>query len=352
MDTAAAGTDPNYMRYTLLGQSGLRVSELALGTMTFGTDWGWGASESESAKQFELFAEEGGTLIDTANRYTDGSAEAILGDLLAADRDHFVVGTKYSLNTRDGDLNAGGNHRKNLVQALEASLRRLRTDHVDVLWLHAWDYLTPPEEVMRALDDQVRLGKVLYLGVSDTPAWVVAQLQTLAAARGWSTFAGLQIEYSLVQREVERELIPMARGLGLGVLAWGPLGAGVLSGKYASGSPAGERRLQDADPARLAIARTVAEVARELGLRDSVVALAWLRARGGVIPILGARTAQQLADNLACLDTELPAAALARLDQASHVARGFPHDFLASTDFIFGGMSDRLDLPPGRSHHG
>jgi aryl-alcohol dehydrogenase-like predicted oxidoreductase len=352
LDAAAAGADPNYMRYTLLGQSGLRVSELALGTMTFGTDWGWGASESESAKQFELFAEAGGTLIDTANRYTNGSAETILGDLLAADRDHFVVGTKYSLNTRDGDLNAGGNHRKNLVQALEASLRRLRTDHVDVLWLHAWDYLTPPEEVMRALDDQVRLGKVLYLGVSDTPAWVVAQLQTLAAARGWSTFAGLQIEYSLVQREVERELIPMARGLGLGVLAWGPLGAGVLSGKYASGSPAGERRLQDADPARLAIARTVADVARELGLRDSVVALAWLRAQGGVIPILGARTAQQLADNLACLDTELPAEALARLDQASHVARGFPHDFLASADFIFGGLSDRLDLPPGRARHG
>ena len=350
-----------YMRYTLLGQSGLRVSELALGTMTFGTDWGWGASESESAKQFELFAEAGGTLIDTANRYTNGSAETILGDLLAADRDHFVVGTKYSLNTRDGDLNAGGNHRKNLVQALEASLRRLRTDHVDVLWLHAWDYLTPPEEVMRSLDDQVRLGKVLYLGISDTPAWVVAQLQTLAAVRGWSPFAGLQIEYSLVQREVERELIPMARGLGLGVMAWGPLGAGVLSGKYATGSPAAQaretqeaqgRRLPDPDPARLAIARTVAAVARELGLRDAVVALAWLRAQGGVIPILGARTAQQLGDNLACLDTELPAAAMARLDQASHVARGFPHDFLASADFIFGGMSGQLDLPPGRSAHG
>jgi aryl-alcohol dehydrogenase-like predicted oxidoreductase len=366
------------MRYTLLGQSGLRISELALGTMTFGTDWGWGASESESAKQFELFAEAGGTLIDTANRYTNGSAEAILGDLLAADRDHFVVGTKYSLNTRDGDLNAGGNHRKNLVRALEASLRRLRTDYVDVLWLHAWDYLTPAEEVMRALDDQVRLGKVLYLGISDTPAWVVAQLQTLAAARGWSTFAGLQIEYSLVQREVERELIPMARSLGLSILAWGPLGAGVLSGKYAGQGQRqdeqrqdeqrqdeqrqdeqrqdeqrpGQRRLPDPDPTRLAIARTVADVARELGLSSSVVALAWLRAQGGVIPILGARTAQQLADNLACLDTELPSAALTRLNEASHVARGFPHDFLASADFIFGGMSDRLDLPPGRSRHG
>src|ERR1035441_10129649 len=201
------------MRYTLLGNSGLRVSEVALGTMTFGTDWGWGASAGESAKQFELFAEAGGTLIDTANKYTNGTAESILGDLLATDRDHFIVGTKYSLNVRDGDLNAGGNHRKSLVQALEASLQRLRTDHVDILWLHAWDYLTPPEEVMRALDDQVRLGKFLYLGISDTPAWVVAQMQTLAANRGWSTFAGLQVEYSLVQREVERELIPMARGL-------------------------------------------------------------------------------------------------------------------------------------------
>ena len=341
------------MRYTLLGNSGLRVSELALGTMTFGTDWGWGASESESAKQFELFAEAGGTLIDTANKYTNGSAESILGELLAADRDHFVVGTKYSLNMRDGDLNAGGNHRKSLVQALEGSLRRLRTDHVDILWLHAWDYLTPPEEVIRALDDQVRQGKVLYLGVSDTPAWVVAQMQTLAAARGLTPFAGLQIEYSLIQREVERELIPMARGLGLGVLAWGPLGAGVLSGKYAKpAAQDSQRRLAEVDPGRLAIARAVADVADGLGLSSSVVALAWLRAHSGVIPILGARTAQQLADNLTCLDVDLPSEALARLDQASHVALGFPHDFLAGADYTLGGMSAQLDLPPGRSRHG
>jgi aryl-alcohol dehydrogenase-like predicted oxidoreductase len=249
--------------------------------MTFGTDWGWGASANESGKQFELFAEAGGTLIDTANKYTNGTAESILGELLAADREHFVVGTKYSLNVRDGDLNAGGNHRKSLVQALEASLRRLRTDYVDILWLHAWDYLTPPDEVMRALDDQVRLGKVLYLGISDTPAWVVAQMQTLAAGRGWSSFVGLQAEYSLVQREAERELTPMARSLGL-----------------------------------------------------------------------GARTAQQLADNLNCVDVNLPADALARLDQASRITRGFPHDFLASADFIFGGLSGQLDLPPGRSAHG
>lgn len=228
-----------------------------------------------------------------------------------------MVGTKYSLNVRDGDLNAGGNHRKSLVQALEASLRRLRTDHVDILWLHAWDYVTPAGEVMRALDDRVRLGKVLYLGISDTPAWVAAQMQTLVAERGWSAFAGLQVEYSLVQREVERELIPMAwgLGLGLGVLAWGPLGAGVLPGKYAGPgaspgtSPAGERRMADLDPGRLAIARVVADVAGGLGLSSSVVALAGLRAQGGVIP----------------------------------------HDFLASQDFVFGGLSGQLDRPPGRS---
>jgi aryl-alcohol dehydrogenase-like predicted oxidoreductase len=340
------------MRYTLLGSSGLRVSEVALGTMTFGTDWGWGASEAEAARQFELFAEAGGTLIDTANKYTNGTAESILGGLLAADRDHFVVGTKYSLNLRDGDLNAGGNHRKSLVTALEASLRRLRTDYVDILWLHAWDYLTPPEEVMRALDDQVRLGKVLYLGVSDTPAWVTAQMQTLATERGRATFAGLQIEYSLVQREVEREMIPMARGLGLGVLAWGPLGAGVLSGKYTSDAANGDRRMGDVDPARLAIAREVAAVADDLGLSPAVVALAWLRAQEGVIPILGARTAQQLASNLTFLDMTLPADTMARLNKVSHVPRGFPHDFLEAADYTLGGMTAQLDLPPGRTRHG
>jgi aryl-alcohol dehydrogenase-like predicted oxidoreductase len=340
------------VRYTLLGNSGLRVSEVALGTMTFGDDWGWGASHSESAKQFELFADAGGTLIDTANKYTNGTAESILGELLATDRDHFVLGTKYSLNLRDGDLNAGGNHRKNLVQSLEASLRRLRTDHLDLLWLHAWDYLTPPDEVMRALDNQVRLGKVLYLGVSDTPAWVIAQMQALAAERGWSPFIGLQIEYSLLQREVERELVPMARGLGLGVLAWGPLGAGVLSGKYASPAASGDaRRLTDIGPAKLAIAKTVADVADELGHTPAQVALAWIRAQQA-IPILGARTASQLADNLTCVEIGLPADTLERLVQASYVPRGFPHDFLADADYTLGGMAPQLDLPPSRTRHG
>lgn len=312
------------MRYTLLGDSGLRVSELCLGTMTFGTDWGWGADQDESRKQFELFANAGGTFIDTANKYTDGTAERFVGELVAGDREHFVVATKYSLNMRDGDLNAGGNHRKNLVQALDASLRRLKTDYVDVLWLHAWDYLTPVEEVVRALDDQVRAGKVLYVGVSDTPVWVVAQMQTIARLRGWTPFVGLQIPYSLVQREVERDLVPMADALGLGVIAWAPLGGGVLSGKYnrpADGDEA--RRLTDIEPAELEIAQAVGAVAEELGVPTAQVALAWLRAHGGVIPILGARTATQLESNLGALDVELGPDQLRRLDEVSRIPLGF-----------------------------
>ena len=336
------------MRYTLLGNSGLRVSEVALGTMSFGTDWGWGASAGESAKQFELFAEAGGTLIDTANKYTNGTAESILGDLLAADRDHFVVGTKYSLNVRDGDLNAGGNHRKSLVQALEASLRRLRTDHVDILWLHAWDCVTPAEEVMRALDDQVRLGKVLYLGISDTPAWVAAQMQTLAAERGWwpSPACRWSTPWSSARSSGSSSRWPAA-------WAWASWpGDRWARASCPESTPAraapGERRIADVDPGRLAIARVVADVAGGLGLSSSVVALAWLRARGGVIRS-SARGPRQLGDNLAGLDVRLPADALDQLDQASRIALGFPHDFLASQDFIFGGLAGQLDRPPGRS---
>jgi aryl-alcohol dehydrogenase-like predicted oxidoreductase len=320
--------------------------------MTFGTDWGWGADEDTSRRQWELFTEAGGNFVDTANKYTDGSAETIVGRLLAGRRDSFVLATKYSLSTRAGDLNAGGNHRKNLVQALEASLRRLGTDYVDVLWLHAWDYLTPVEEVVRALDDQVRAGKVLYVGVSDTPAWIVAQMQTIARLRGWSPFIGLQIPYSLVQRDVERELLPMARALGLGVTAWSPLGGGVLSGKYNEPTGAEPRRLSGVDAAKLDIARTVAKVAEELGVPASQVALAWLRSRGGVIPILGARNPAQLTDNLGSLDLTLSEEHLTHLDAASAVPPGFPHDFLAGHDFIHDGHRDRIVLPPHRIEFG
>ena len=218
------------MRYKLLGKSGLRVSELVLGTMTFGEDWGWGASQEVSRQMFDAYANAGGNFIDTANRYTNGTSERFVGDFIAADREHFVVATKYTLMTRSGDPNAAGNQRKNMVQALEASLKRLRTDYVDLFWVHAWDFLTPVEEVMRGLDDLVRAGKVLYVGISDTPAWVVAQANTLADLRGWSRFVGLQLRYSLADRAAERDLLPMARALDIGVMAWSEVGAGRLTG--------------------------------------------------------------------------------------------------------------------------
>jgi aryl-alcohol dehydrogenase-like predicted oxidoreductase len=337
------------MRYTLLGNSGLRVSQLALGTMTFGTDWGWGAPRETAAEQLHAFDEAGGNFIDTANNYTNGTAESIIGELTASSRERFVIGTKYSLHRRDGDLNAGGNHRKNLVQSLEGSLRRLRTDYVDILWIHAWDYMTPMDEIVRALDDQVRLGKVLYVGMSDAPAWVVAYMQATSLLRGWSPFIGLQVEYSLVQRDVERELLPMARALGLGVTAWSPLGGGVLSGKYtADAADKGARRLAHLDPRSAAIAEAVTRVAVETEWPPAQVAIAWLLAQPTVIPIIGARTLDQFRVNLDAVDVSLSAETVKALDEVSHVPRGFPHDFLASQDFIHGGAIDRLDLPAGR----
>src|SRR6266545_5160774 len=211
------------MRYKLLGSSGLRASELVLGTMTFGEDWGWGASQEESRKIFERFAEAGGNFIDTANNYTDGTSERFVGEFAGADRDHFVLATKYSLTERRDDPNFGGNHRKNLVRSLEGSLQRLDTDHVDLLWLHMWDGMTPVEEVLRAMDDIVRAGKVLYVGFSDTPAWVVSGAVAIAELRAWTAPVAVQLPYSLADRAVEREELPMARTLDLAVAPWGML---------------------------------------------------------------------------------------------------------------------------------
>ena len=223
------------MRYRLLGHSGLRVSELCLGAMTFGEDWGWGSSKVQSREVLDAFFEAGGNFIDTANVYTNGTSETLLGEFLAGNRQHAVLATKYTNAMPGTDPNAGGNQRKNMVQSIEASLKRLRTDYVDLYWLHIWDQMTPIDEVMRAFDDLVRQGKILYAGVSDMPAWVAAQANTLAELRGWTRFVGLQIEYSLIERTVERELLPMAQSLGIGVTAWSPLAGGVLTGKYAQG---------------------------------------------------------------------------------------------------------------------
>jgi aryl-alcohol dehydrogenase-like predicted oxidoreductase len=220
------------MRYKLLGNSGLRVAELALGTMTFGEDWGWGASKEESRKIWDCYAKAGGNFIDTSVNYTNGSAESFVGDFAAGDRDHFVLSTKFTLARRQGDPNAAGNHRKNMMNSVETSLRHLKTDYIDLLWLHAWDFTTSIEEVMRGLDDLVRQGKVLYVGISDSPAWVVSAANTMAELRGWSRFAGLQVRYNLADRDVERDLLPMARAFGLAVMPWSVLGAGTLTGKY------------------------------------------------------------------------------------------------------------------------
>src|ERR1044072_2499178 len=220
------------MRYYLLGKSGLKVSEICLGTMTFGKEWGWGASKEDSRKMFDAYVNLGGNFIDTANIYTNGTSEKYVGEFVSSDRDRFVIATKYTSNTRAGDPNAGGNHRKNMVQSLEASLKRLNTDYIDLYWVHAWDHTTPVEEMMRALDDMVKSGKILYIGISDAPAWIVSQANTLANLKGWTEFSSIQIEYSLIERTSERELLPMANALDIGITAWSPLGSGVLTGKY------------------------------------------------------------------------------------------------------------------------
>ena len=343
------------MRYKLLGRSGLRVSQLALGTMTFGEDWGWGASRDESKKQLDAYVAAGGNFIDTACNYTNGSSEKLVGELIADRRDRFVVATKYTLATRADDPNAAGNHKKNLRHSLEGSLQRLGTDYIDLLWLHAWDFQTPIDEILRALDDVVRAGKVLYIGISDTPAWIVSQANTMADLRGWTPFVALQVQYSLVQRAVERELLPMAKALGLAVTPWGVLGSGILSGKFASaedrkpdtrlgGTPWGDTQL---NAHNVEIGKLVVTIAKELDKTPSQVAIAWLlaqQARSEIIPILGARSASQLVDTLGAIDVTLSAEQLARLDAATAIDLGFPHDFLARLDkIILGEQGHRID---------
>lgn len=340
------------MQYKLLGKSGLRVSELCLGTMTFGEDWGWGASKDESRQIFDTFVQAGGNFIDTANGYTDGSSEKIVGDFIASDRERFVVATKYSfpsqMSDKAGNPNGSGNHRKNMTQSLEGSLKRLNTDYIDLFWLHAWDFMTPIEEVMRAFDDLVRSGKVLYIGISDAPAWIVAQANTLAQCYGWTPFVALQVEYSLVQRTPERDLLPMAKAFDLAVTPWSPLGQGVLTGKYNQSQSNSEeqRRLEQIPEKNLAIAQVVSQVASEIGHSPSQVALAWLLAQSGVtIPIVGARKLSQFQDNLACLDVTLAPEHMQRLNEVSQIELGFPHDFLSSDtirDRLFGGTFDAI----------
>jgi len=340
--------------YRLLGRSGMRVSPLALGTMTFGADWGWGADEAEARQIFDAYVDHGGNLIDTAVNYTNGASERILGQFLKGKRDRLVVSTKFTMARDPSDPNSGGNHRMNLMRSVETSLKQLDTDRIELLYLHAWDFTTGAEEVMRALDDLVRSGKVLYLGICNTPAWKIAELQTLATLRGWSPLVALQIEYSLVERSVEHELMPMAQSMGLGVLPWSPLGGGILTGKYAredlgqaseanvsatrkgvisSSGHMNERSLQ--------IASVVAAVANEVGATPSQVALAWTLLNPAVTaPVMGARTLTQARDNLGALSLKLADEHIAQLNQASAPEPIFPGRFVSRPmvqQLIFGG---------------
>ncbi len=340
------------MRYQLLGRSGLRVSELCLGTMTFGETWGWGASKDESRKQFDLFAEMGGNFIDTSVNYTDGTAETFLGEFLKdAGRERFVVATKYTLTKPDStDPNSGGNSRKNMRQSVERSLKRLQTDYIDLYYLHMWDYLTPVEEVMRGLDDLVSAGKVLYVGISDSPAYIVSAANMLAELRGWARFVGLQVPYSLLDRAVERDLIPMATFWDMAVLPWGLVEAGILTGKFLKDGSDPTRidraglKLSDKS---LAVVKDVVKIGEEAGRPASQVAINWVRQqrKAQMIPILGARTAAQLTDNLACLEWTLAEEQMRRLDELSRIDLGFPHGFLDGNRNIFGATFDKIDNP-------
>ena len=341
------------MKYRLLGNSGLRVAELSLGTMTFGEDWGWGSGKDEARKIYDTYRAAGGNFVDTANLYTNGTSEEFVGEFIHDHRQEVVLATKYTNAAPGKDPNASGNHRKSMIQALEASLRRLKTDYIDLYWLHIWDPMTPVEEVMRSFDDLVSQGKVLYIGVSDAPAWWTAQANTLADLRGWTKFVGLQIEYSLIERTVERELIPMAKAFKLGLVAWSPLAGGLLSGKYHSGDRS-EKRYSDETMQQFLrrgehadrIISALNKISKETGRSQAQVALAWLRYRDiPVVPIIGARRISQLQDNLNSLTLELNSKQVTELDEASAIDLGFPHDFYELDlvkNFAYGGMRDQI----------
>jgi aryl-alcohol dehydrogenase-like predicted oxidoreductase len=342
------------MRYRLLDNSGLRVSEICLGTMTFGEDWGWGSSKDEAHKMYDAFREAGGNFVDTANLYTMGTSEKFVGEFIKPHRNEVVLATKYTNALPGKDPNAGGNQRKNMVQAIEASLKRLNTDYVDLYWLHIWDQITPVDEVMRGFDDLVRAGKILYAGVSDAPAWWISRANTLADLRGWTRFVGLQIEYSLIERTVERELTPMAKALGLTITAWSPLAGGVLSGKYQAGTQAKDARyssdmmkaFQASGDRTEKIVAAVKQVSQQLGRSPAQVAIAWLLHRDQpIIPIIGTRKMAQLQDNLAALEVKLNSDQIGLLDQASAIPLGFPHEFYAVEmvrAFVYGGTRDKI----------
>jgi aryl-alcohol dehydrogenase-like predicted oxidoreductase len=321
--------------YVTLGRSGLRVSPFCLGAMTFGEDWGWGSSPAEAEAILTEYLDQGGNFIDTANVYTNGHSEKIIGDFFAqrkGDRNRVVLATKFFGNLHPGDPNGGGAGRKAIVEQCEESLRRLQTDYIDLYWLHNWERTAPIEETLRAMDDLVTAGKVRYLGVSDLPAWKVAQAQTIAHFRGWAPLIAMQVEYSLLQRTVEGELTPMAQELGIGVMPWSPLKGGWLTGKYTrenAGDTASGRSAMVGAPTEkdYLVIDAVLAVAAEAGLSPAAVALAWVQGRPGVkSTLIGARRIDQFHANVAALDVRLTEAQIATLDEASKPVLNFPAD--------------------------
>ena len=337
------------MNYKLLGRSGLKVSELCLGTMGFGTEAGWGADKATSFAIMDAFANAGGNFIDTANIYKLGTSEKIIGEYIAHhDRDYFVVATKYTLKDNITNPNASGNNRKNMMRSVEESLKRLKTDFIDVLYLHIWDDITPIDEVLRGLDDLIKQGKVNYAAISDTPAWVVAKGNTLAELMAWSQFIALQVEYSLLARTPERELIPMAKHFGMTVTPWAPLGGGALTGKYLRGEngrvkPESNRRNERSTR----ITQAVMAIADELGVSPGNVALKWTMQQGfSSIPVVGATKVDQLIDNMKTIDVCLTSEHISKLDEVSKIELGFPGDFFreeAVRTNTFGGFYENVE---------
>jgi aryl-alcohol dehydrogenase-like predicted oxidoreductase len=327
------------MKYKILGNSGLRVSEICLGTMTFGTEWGTGADYVEAQKQFFYYLEQGGNFFDTANRYTEGTSEKWLGEFIkqSGRRDELVVATKYSLFSMPNQINDGGNHRKNMVQSVERSLKRLDLAYIDILYLHAWDFSTPIEEVMYALECLVRSGKVLHIGFSDTPAWVIARAQTISEFRGWAKICALQLEYSLITRDIEREYFSLSENLNLPILAWAPLAGGALSGKYLTENQEPKRLKPDSkrlNERSNQIVKKVVEIANQYNVPPVQVALRWVMSHQNVIPIVGARTVSQLEQSLQVVDFQLDNNSLQKLDEVSKLDLGFPYEFLKSENVI------------------
>lgn len=340
------------MKYKIFGnKTGLRVSELALGTGTFGTRWGYGSPASEAVSVFNRYIEAGGNFIDTADGYQVGESEEILSGLIADKRQNLVLATKYTMGGQD--LSTTGNSRKNLVQSVEASLRRLKTDYIDLYWAHISDGQTPIEEIVRGFDDLMRAGKIVYAGFSNFPAWRIANASLLADLRGWAPIVGIQIEYNLIERTPERDLIPMAEALGLAAAFWSPLAGGLLTGKYRNPSSLATSRkkewngflLKDESSAReTAILNTLEEIAKEKETKVTHIALAWIRQKYQhtqltTVSILGAKNLAQLDENLASLDVTLSDTQMQRLNEVSAIALGSPHDVISNTQHMISGAS-------------